>query len=809
MVVYAPAVPFSVTQKTLERLEWSRILDRLAEHARTPAARLRTARDETGALPMALFGSTAEAVQELLAETSEARAILVAGDHPPLAGVGDLEAPLRRVRKSGALAPRELLEVGAALATLRSTQRFLSVRREQAPRLADLADTFSDQQGLERAIEASLDPAGGVRDDASPALGRARREVHQIAGEIQSRLDRTLRNPDIASALSDRYFTVRNDRYVLPVRADARRQIRGIVHDASGSGTTLYVEPEALVELNNRHKQAEIEIEREVLRILRALSTRVAAIAEMLESELERLAGIDLAFARAHLAQDMDAAEPVVGDEGRVALLKLRHPALPRDEAVPNDVRLGETFDVLVVSGPNAGGKTVAMKSVALAALLCRAGMHVPAAAPARIDLFDAVLADIGDEQDIASSLSTFSAHMANLARIVDSASPRSLIVLDEIGVGTDPGEGAAIAQAVLEALADAGAKVITTTHYNLLKEMADVDPRFANASVEFDPDTLAPTYRLRMGVPGTSSATAVAARMGLRSDVLERAHGFLEREDRQLDRMLSELATSRAALESEQREAARLRQETEAERDEYRHKLERLQERRDKLYRAMRDDLDKSFRDAHGQIAAVIRELQQGGTAQAAAQAREHLKRLENQARRAEREAGVESAASEALEPIDWQSARPGDTVRVTGGGTAILVALPDSRGRVAVRLGSARVTVAAERVGRAQGEGAPKPARRTAAVSVSPSDEPPSGEAGRCDLRGLRVDEALDRLLAALDRAISAERGRLVVIHGVGTGALRAAVREHLKRSKYVTGIEAAAPNEGGAGVTVAILD
>jgi DNA mismatch repair protein MutS2 len=507
-------VGFGISQKALERLEWPEILARLGEFARTPRARARLLDAATDGSPgTSLFEATAAGVRERLAETAEANAILAEGDAPPIGGAAELAASLARARKGGALDAAQLLEVGSTLTAIRDTTRFLERRAEAAPRLAALGETIADQPVLRADIEGSLDPSGEVRDEASAALADARHEAHRLAGEIQGRLAHALRDPTIQSCLSDSYYTVRNDRYVLPVRADSRGGVRGIVHDASRSGTTLFVEPEALVELNNRHKRAELAIEQETRRVLRELTEGVADAADEIEAGLTALEIVDLAFARARFGQAQDAVEPEVRDEGVIRLPQLRHPLIPKDEAVANDLRLGEGFTVLVLSGPNAGGKTVTMKTVALAVLFTRAGLFVPAAGNARVDLFDTVLADIGDEQDIREHLSTFSAHMANLARIVREADGRSLVVLDEIGVGTDPGEGAAIAQAVLEALADAGARVVTTTHYNLLKEMAEVDERLANASVEFDPETLAPTYRLRMGLPGTSSASAVAAR--------------------------------------------------------------------------------------------------------------------------------------------------------------------------------------------------------------------------------------------------------------------------------------------------------
>jgi DNA mismatch repair protein MutS2 len=792
-------LPFTVAQKTLERLDWPLILGRLAGFARTPRAAARLAAGED------VFAATADETRERLALTAEARAILTSGDGPPL-GAGDPSEALRHAIRGGALGGEDLLEVRHTLAGLRETRRFVRQRADDAPRLADLAELLPERAELEREIARCLDEEGKVCDEASPALAAARREAHELAARIAERLQRYLRDPDVRSALSDDYFTVRNDRYVLPVRADSRGQIRGIVHDASGSGTTLFVEPQALVELNNQHKRAELEVEREVARVLRELSEAAAAAAPEIDAGLDTLALLDLAFARADLSLALDATAPEVGDEGALWLPQLRHPCLDPRSAVPNDLRLGGSLQVLVISGPNAGGKTVAMKAAALAVLFVRAGLEVPAAHGARVDLFDAVLADIGDEQSIGNSLSTFSAHMANLAQIVNQASTRTLVVLDEVGVGTDPSEGAALAQAILETLADAGARVIATTHYGLLKEMADVDPRFANASVEFDPETLAPTYRLRVGLPGSSSATAVAARMGLASAVLERANQFLESEDRKLDRMLHELATSRAALESEQREAARLRQESEAVRAEYRHKLEKLSQRRDELYRAMREDLDDQFKNAHAQIAAVIRDLQRGGaaaTAQDAAHARERLVSLAERQRDAEEAAGILPDPTETLVPVDWNRARAGDPVKIAGGKAGVLAALPDRRGRVAVTVGSLRMVLPAERVGRAERDEVPaSPVREQRPVPAS------GGGTERCDLRGQRVDEALDALGTALDRAASDGRDRLLVIHGLGTGALRKAVREHLSASPYVSRLESAEPSEGGDGASVAYL-
>jgi DNA mismatch repair protein MutS2 len=442
---------------------------------------------------------------------------------------------------------------------------------------------------------------------------------------------------------------------------------------------------------------------------------------------------------------------------------------------------------------------------------MVRAGLHVPANPGARVDLVSCVLADIGDHQDIQESLSTFSAAMANLATILRSAGPDTLVCLDEVGVGTDPSEGASIAQATLEALADAGARVVTTTHYNLLKEMAEVDERFKNASVEFDPVTMAPTYRVRIGAPGASSATTVAARMGVPQGVLNRASSLLDREDRRLDRMLAELAASRATLEAELTAAASLRAESEQAREEYRTKLARLQERRDKLFGEMRRELDTSFKSAHGEVSRIIAELQRSPSSRRAADAKQKLESLRNKTEQVQAEQGIVPEAQPVEpdhQPIDWPKARVGDAVRVPGGGQGTLLSLPNRKGRVSVQVAGAKISLNREQLSQAHG-GTPNGNEKTAAPSP-PAPLPPARLGGLVekDLRGMRVDEAIDGLTEALDLAAAEGRDEILVIHGIGTGALRSAVREYLPRSPYVIETVAASREDGGAGATRAIL-
>ena len=807
---------FSVDERVLQRLEWPAVASRLASFCRLPSTRrwleetgLAQGGEETGPRPLpALFEDSAGGAEERLLETSEARALLDAEQFPPLEAT-EVEGVLRRAERGGVLEPGELQTVFTCARTLRETLNFLDAHQQLAPRLHSLAASMQAETAIEEQVARCIDPSGEVSDRASRELARARSQSNQLAKALKKKLDRTLENPDVARYLTDSFVTVRNDRYVLPVRADARNRVPGIVHDASNSGTTLFVEPQEVVDLNNQLKEAELAVGREVYRILRDLSDRVASAVERLRPSLKTLSRIDWAFARGHLSKAMEAVEPQIDQNGSFELNQLRHPLLDPQDCIPNDIRLGESYHVLVLSGPNAGGKTVAMKSVALAALFARAGLHVPAEPGARIPLVDRVLADIGDEQDIRENLSTFSAHMGNLAEIVRCASSASLVVLDEIGVGTDPGEGAALGQAILESLAERGVRVIATTHYNLLKEMADIDERFCNASVEFDPDTLEPTYRLRFDIPGSSSARTVAARMGMPQAVIERADGLLERDDRQLDRMLVELGASRAALDREQREVQALRTESEATRNEYRDRLERLQKRRDKLFQEMRTDLDRSFEQAHEQVRSVIRELQAGErapSAQDAARAREELLAIDQSTPQRE-EAPERQETSADYRPVNWNRMKEGDRVVIPGGQAAVLESLPDSRGRVKVLAGSARIVVPAARVQQCL-PGVSTASPRKNRHGNPASDEARGGTAPECDLRGLRVDEALAVVDRALDDAARTGSDCLKFIHGFGTGALREAVKHHLQNSPYVQRLGSGEPEEGGDGVTIAEL-
>ena len=797
---------FRASAATLARLEWPRLLELLAAQAATERG--------AEALRALAFPPTHAGVREQLALTTEARRLVDAGSELPFGGVADLRAALVELARGRTLQAREL---GLLLTTLDAARRIrvsLAGSVEPAPRLAALAETLPELRALERALAAIVTPAGEIRDDASPELRQKRRRVRELEAEIERQMARHLRDPDVQTHLQDSYATFRENRPVLPIRAEAQKRVRGIVHDVSSSGTTVFIEPEDVVEAGNRLRIAQTEVTREIERLLAELCQQARERAAELEAQGMTLEALDAAFARGRLSRRAGAREARIASDGTLDLRGLRHPlllleaGLAPEDVVPNDIALVDGARCLVISGPNAGGKTVAAKAVGLAVLSLRAGLHVACDEGSALPLVDAVFAEIGDEQDLRAGLSTFSARMANLAAIVAQADPQSLVIADEIGEGTEPGEGAALAQAILEALVQRGALVLATTHFNRLKEVAGSDPRFANASAEFDPDTLLPTFRIHVGQPGSSGAMWAAQRMGLDEAVVERARELMDREDSRLEALTRGLSELRQELEAERRLALRMREESEAARSAYETRLAALRGAREQALAAMKADLESAFTRARAEIAHVVRGLQRGDTSPgpAANRAQAELSRIR------ERTQAVEIAHAEP--ETDLPRAAVSDSALVAGARIelagvrpiAVVLEAPDKRGRIAVRVGAARTVVARERVLRVLGPDAPK-ARPSGYVSLQrESDDAPAKL--DCDLRGLRVDEALERADAALQRLLGRGGGRVTFIHGHGTGALRDAIRAWLRAIPGVEKFEPGGPREGGNGVTVATL-
>ncbi|HYI22006.1 MAG TPA: endonuclease MutS2, partial [Candidatus Limnocylindrales bacterium] len=713
----------------------------------------------------------------------------------PDVGVGgahDIGQLVLRARRGGRLDGNELLEI---MDTLVAAGRLSdALRDERPPLLHELGRSIKPLPVLRNRLEQSLDPAGMLLDSASPALGGLRRAVRVAYDRLRARLETIVHSSDLGAALQEPIVTLRNGRYVVPVRADARGRVKGIVHDQSGSGQTLFVEPLVVVELGNTWREAQLTAQAEEERILDELSGLVAAQAEALDDTLAALATFDFWIARARLAGEMDAVRPETVERDDVELLTARHPGLT-GRVVPIDIRLGTDFRALVITGPNTGGKTVALRTLGLLALMHQSGMHVPAAPGSRLPVFRDVFADIGDEQSIAQSLSTFSGHMRSIVRIVEEAGPGCLVLLDELGAGTDPTEGSALAQALLDHFVAAGALVAATTHYAELKAYAHNSPQAENASVEFNIETLSPTYRLQIGLPGTSQAFAITARLGLPQAIVEDARSRLDQSQAEFEQTLvsireTQMTTEEAlarATEAEERARAARREAEE----------ERLRARRER---------ETALEDARTEAQRALAEVQEEIRAARELLERETLTDVrlqESAARLAER--GTTLSEPVATLDEDTEPVAPEVTVGVTArsrdGWQGTVAEVEADSGFATLAAGAMRVRVPIDELQVVAGAPAPMPGE-----SIMPQAHrviPTS-----LDLRGARVEEALEMLESYVDGAAVAGAQRVTIIHGHGSGALRDALRARLSGHPLVKKWRAGERGEGGDGATIVEL-
>ena len=778
---------------SLRALEFAAITEQLA--ARTAFAPSRELAEAT--LPV----GDAVHVALLHDQTDEAARLLELHADATIGGARDIRAALARARRGGRLTPSEMLDVAG---TLHATDLFRRrLARWPGPQLAGVREDLEPAAVLRERIERSIDPGGEILDSASPALKTARRKMRVAQERLRERLNAMLRSPDLASAIGDAIVTQRAGRYVIPVRAEAKGRVPGIVHDQSASAATLFIEPLVVVELNNAWTQATLEAAEEEERVLEALSREVERQAEALSTSLVALARADLWLARARLAGDMDAVRPAVAEDA-VELLSARHPLLGAD-AVPIDVRLGERFGyrALVITGPNTGGKTVALKTLGLLALMHQAGLRVPAADGARLPVFARIMADIGDEQSIAQSLSTFSSHLRNVVRFLEAAGPQTLVLLDEIGAGTDPTEGSALAMAVLMILLERGALVAATTHYAELKAFAETQPEVTNAAVEFDVATLRPTYHLSIGLPGASQAFAIAERLGLAPEVLALARERISSTHASLEETLAAIRRAEAdraealATASEDRHAARVERE-------------RAEVGTDRARREAARILAEARRAADSLLEAAEREVAE---ARRVARSSDSAALADLGARTARRRARIAATPAPAELAADEVALEPGPQPRVglwgrsrTLGRSGRIAAISGRTGRVTLDADGARLVVPGDDVEIVDEPGAAPPERDLAAEELvlrAAAELPP-----RLDLRGERVEAALERLAAHLDQALLAGADQVVIVHGAGTGALRRAIREYLADHPRVRTQRRGRREEGGDGATVGEL-
>ncbi|WCF07055.1 endonuclease MutS2 [Paenibacillus thiaminolyticus] len=781
--------------KILKTMDYHKILTSLANHAATGLG-------EQAALNLRP-SSDLEEVKLRLQATDEAMTVERLKGGPPLAGVKDIRGALKRARIQAMLSSTELWDISALLFAARRTKRHIAaVHEEEAiPLLQELAETISDQKQLEEDIRQCIDEQGEILDQASFELASIRRDLRIGETRIREKLEAMIRSSNAAKMLQEQLITIRNDRYVIPVKQEYRSHYGGIVHDQSGSGATLFIEPEAIVAMNNKLRETKLREEREIERILSRLTEQVGLLADVLEYDTGAVETLDFMFAKARLAREMKASLPRMNDRGFLKLWKARHPLIPADQVVPIDVELGNSYTSILVTGPNTGGKTVTLKTIGLLNLMAMSGLFIPAEDGSQMCVFDAIYADIGDEQSIEQSLSTFSSHLTNIIRILKQMTPKSLVLLDEVGAGTDPAEGSALAIAILEHIHRLGCRMVATTHYSELKAYAYERKGVINASMEFDVQTLRPTYRLLVGVPGRSNAFAIAERLGLPKPIIDHARGEVTEEDMRVETMIASLEDNRLKAEAERETASKLRMELEAMRQKLTRELEKQEAEREKRQEQAEEKaraiVDKARREAQ-EIIAELRQMAMEGV-----QVKEHMltearKRLDEAAP----EAKLAAKPKRDAKPV--RRIEAGDDVRVYSlnqKGSVVELAGEEA----VVQLGIMKMKVPLDDLELlSSAKSAAKPVQSGANVKRT------RGEAVRSelDLRGANLEEALMEVDRFLDEALLGNLGQVFIIHGKGTGVLRSGIQEFLRKHKHVKSFRIGSFGEGGTGVTVAEL-
>ncbi|HMU29120.1 MAG TPA: endonuclease MutS2 [Nitrospira sp.] len=796
-------------------LEWAKLLDLLAGYAQSEVGA-----EQCRSMELERDVAQARLRQE---ETSDMLRLRASVDPFPVLRFPDVTEWLKRVVKGACLEAHELRDIALVLELVVDVQRYLLRHQPDAPTVGAMAEQLgpvTEYRRLTVALNGAIDPDGSIRESASPELHRLIQRANDFKQQMRHRLEQILHSRRYEEVLQERYFAQREGRYVVPIKAEMQGRMPGIVHDVSSSGATLFLEPRELVDLNNSIKVVDLDIEREVRRILRELSALVAPHQPALAGSVTLLGRLDAISAKAGLSQRLQGSPPRLNDQGRILLTQARHPFLvvSKDQVVSNDLAFDETVRVLIISGPNTGGKTVILKLLGLFSLMVRCGLHLPCAPESEMAIFPSVYADIGDAQDLARDLSSFSAHITQMVQLLNEVSDgagsehdrepvppgRALVLLDEPVTSTDPAEGAALASALLCRLAAAGVKVVATTHYSLLKGLAQDRPGFANASVEFNLDTLSPTYRLIQGQPGGSAAIEIAGRLGMDQSLLEDARARLQGDNRLLETLLSDLQDKQRRLNDDLVAATAARQGAEQASREAQELLTFLQESERDERQGLKKKLSQEFQRARAAVQATMDDLKRD---------QKLLKAKEAKARLVELEESVRREAGDSEEPIPIDQLTIGDAVEVIGlGMTGTLLENPQGKKRVRLKVGEGEIlanVASLAGVSKARQPQAPA-AVKTSVVSPRRTSQTlaPEDIQETLDVRGQAADDALDVVVAGLDRAILGGSPFVRIIHGHGTGRLRSALRDYLKDSPYVVAFRGGDRAEGGDGVTIVQL-
>lgn len=795
---------YTMNKKVYHTLEYYKILDMLAGYA---------ACEETRKRCLALTPLTDKAeIEQLQTTTADALSRLYKGSGISFAGVHNINGPLKRLDIGGTLNTTELLMISSLLEVAKRAKSY--DRSDHADDKTDsLSPLFSQIEPLtplHEEIRRCIIGEDEIADDASPALSKIRKSIRGMNDRIHAQLTSLMNNTTTRSFLQDAVITMRDGRYCLPVKAEAKTSVPGMVHDQSSSGSTLFIEPMAVVNLNNELRELFLKEQEEINAILADLSNRVAENANGIRQDYAVLAELDFIFAKAQLAKSYNGVAPIFNEEGRINIRKGRHPLLDPKKVVPIDIRLGDEFRQLIVTGPNTGGKTVSLKTVGLLTLMGQAGLHIPAGDRSELSIFHEIYADIGDEQSIEQSLSTFSSHMTNIVRILKNADDRSLCLFDELCAGTDPTEGAALAISILHKLHQYGATTMATTHYSELKVYALSTEGVENACCEFDVETLSPTYRLLIGIPGKSNAFAISSKLGLAENIIEDAKSRLSDKDVDFEDMLANLEASRITIEKEQLEIQKYKAEIEQLKQRLTTKNERLDASRDDILRKANEEAYQILKEAKDLADETIRNFNKYGQGQAPMSKMEK----ERSKVRDKMNASEKNLSMKKKETVNHKvpkKLRVGDSVKVLSMNLKGTVhTLPNAKGDLYVQMGILRSLVnikdlvlidddAASPIARKYGGSGSGKIKMSKSASVSTE----------INLIGMTVDEAIAHLDKYLDDAYLAHLPSVRIVHGKGTGALRNAVQAHLRRQKYVKSFHAGAAGEGDAGVTIAEFD
>ena len=783
-------------ERTLRVLEFTKIRDMLTEKALTPLGAEKC---------QALAPSTNfQEISEWQEETEEALVVLTYVGGHPMASFSDVRPYLALCDKGATLSPKALLEIATLMRACRTARSALVTERDNTPRLKEKASLLGSFRNLEDDITTAILSEDEIADKASNELANIRRHLRGATERIKERLNSMIRSSAYQKYLQDPILTMRNDRYVLPVKAEYRASVPGLVHDQSASGATLFIEPMAAVEMGNELKQWEAKEKQEIERILAALSAEVAPYAVQLKENLELLAELDFAFAKGLLSRDMSGVTPKMNRDGFINIIRGRHPLIDREKVVPSNLWMGREFTTLIITGPNTGGKTVTLKTVGLFTLMAQAGLHVPADLGTELAVFQQVFADIGDEQSIEQSLSTFSGHMTNIVGIMNEVTADDLVLFDELGAGTDPTEGAALAQTILTALLRKKVRTLATTHYSELKAFALSTPGVENASVEFNVETLRPTYRLSIGVPGKSNAFEISRKLGLSEGLIDEAKKLLSTEDKRFEDVIANAEYHRQVAEKERKLAEQAAAETTKLRDEAEFLRREMEAKREASLRKAKDEARRILENARRESESVMRELKQMKKSAASGpdmQAAALRKRLED---------GIDSLSEGLAQKADRVDKPPktlkvGDEVEILNLKTrGVVLSAPDAKGEVQLQAGIVKLKAHISQLRLVKEEPAKKQKSSFHAETGAMTRTVPM----ECDVRGMALDEAIPVVDQYLDEAVLASLTEVSIIHGKGTGVLRSGIQQHLRRHPHVKSFRLGVYGEGESGVTVVTL-